>query len=306
MKNKKVQILLSTYNGENFLKEQLDSLLKQDYSNIGISIRDDGSSDNTFSILKLYEHNQKIDNITSGRNVGVVESFLKLLKNSDSESDYYAFCDQDDVWLNFKISRAIEKLSELEETVANMYCSQKTIVDEKLNKVGKNNGFNKVLPSFENALVENIATGCTIVINKTTRDLLVKHLPKKIIMHDWWIYIVTSAFGNVIYDSKSYILYRQHQSNVVGVSTSSISKWKKRIKRFKNNKSKELLKAQVCEISNIYLKELSLDKKKILEGFINIPSNFLARVNYVYKSPVYRQNWLDNLALKILILIGKI
>ena len=108
----KVQILMSTYYGEKYLREQLDSIIKQTYPLINILIRDDGSSDGTLSILKEYAG--KYDHVTyyEGENIGVIQSFLQLLKESDANVNYYAFADQDDVWLPEKIVRAVEKLEE--------------------------------------------------------------------------------------------------------------------------------------------------------------------------------------------------
>ena len=147
----KVQVLLSTYNGEKYLKEQLDSLLAQDYPNIDILIRDDGSKDSTKQILTGYENHKNI-RVIYGSNIGITASFLELLKISDPEAEFLAFCDQDDVWLKDKISRAVAALQKHPSDIPLMYCSRLTIVDESLRIIGYSKLPRKGL-SFNNAPV---------------------------------------------------------------------------------------------------------------------------------------------------------
>ena len=156
-----IQILMSTYNGENYLREQLDSLLNQTYENIKILIRDDGSKDGTIQILKEYseKYPNKIECIFD-ENIGVIKSFFELMKKSDEKCNYFAFCDQDDFWLKEKVEKAIEQIK---EEIPFLYCSNTILVDENL-KILKINNEKKEI-DLNNILVENCATGCTVVIN---------------------------------------------------------------------------------------------------------------------------------------------
>lgn len=289
----KIQILLSTYNGEKYLDELIASLFNQDYPNISIKVRDDGSNDGTIQILKKFHH--KIE-VCFEENIGVINSFFELLKYSDNNSDYYGFCDQDDVWLPDKVSRAIKMLSPYNQNIPLMYCSNQTLVDEKLN-VLKEKALNSIRPAFENSLVENIATGCTVVINKAARDCLLQEIPSNIIMHDWWFYQVISAIGEVIYDDESKIYYRQHSTNVIGSKSTFIGKWNLRIKKIFNYDFHSMTR-QAKEITRIYGGRISDDKKLALNFFVNKPSNLFIRVRF---SKIFRQNKLDDIIFKILI-----
>ena len=242
---KKVQILMSTYNGEKYLREQIDSLLNQDYPNVEILIRDDGSKDDTKNILFEYQKKYKNIFVYYGDNVGVTDSFFDLLKKSDA--DYVAFCDQDDVWLKEKISRGVMSLEK--ENEPTMYCSMKILVDSQLNELGISP--EKIpVPSFENALVESICTGCTCMMNKMLIDNIKSHIPVHAIIHDWWIYLVATYLGKVIYDEEAYILYRQHDNNTIGMTNSMIGLIKAKINYINSNRGK--LKAQLEEFNKLY------------------------------------------------------
>lgn len=300
----RVQVLLATYNGSRYLEPLMDSLLNQFYQNIEIIVRDDGSSDNTIEVLKRYASYGNVS-IIQGENVGVPESFFRLLRLSSSGSDYFAFCDQDDVWQRDKVARAIRFLEISPREVPSMYCARVLIVDEKLNV----NGFSRIprrAPSFENAITENIATGCTIVINKAARDLLLQECPKHAVMHDWWIYLVISAFGKVVYDQEPRIWYRQHSSNVVGYKSDVIDIWKARIQRFLKYGSLRRLTVQAMEFKRIYSSSLPQDKKRVLDRFIGSRSSFRGRLFYALCGEVYRQSMVDDIILRVLILLNRV
>lgn len=305
---KKVQILMSTYNGDQYLDEQIESLLAQDYGSFEILVRDDGSTDRTLNILERYK--QKTDKIfiIKGGNVGVVRSFFYLIQESKDDVDYLAFCDQDDVWKQDKVSRAVQLIEGSSgNNIPFMYCSTTTNVDEKLNILGKSDIPNKGL-SLQNALVQNIATGCTVVINKQARDLLLQGLPyyKYVLMHDWWIYMVISAFGKVIFDQQSKILYRQHSSNVVGTTTGVLDKWMKRFKRYLQSDGAPLVTRQVEEFCRVYKSRLNGNKKKTVDKFIDQRKTFLQRLIYSLTCDVYRQTTVDDIILRLLFLLNRI
>lgn len=305
-RNPKVQVLLSTYNGEKFLKELLDSVLAQDYPNIHIFIRDDGSSDGTSDILYSYNDLPNIK-IISRENIGAIKSFFELLKMVDNDTDYIAFCDQDDVWRKEKISRAVFDLEKkVPGQIPGMYFSRYAIVDEKLRILGYSQ-VPKRAPSFENALVQNIATGCTVVINKQARLRIIKKYPREVRMHDWWIYQVVSALGIVIYDPVPSVLYRQHSSNIVGAKASSIGRWMNRLKRFAKRGRLPLVTEQAREFMRIFGDQLAGDKKDILDDFVSGRDRFLNRVGYaVFRCRVYRQTFLENIVLRVLLIFNRV
>lgn len=131
MENKKVAVVLSTYNGEKYIKKQIDSILRQTYKNIEIYVRDDGSKDKTVEILKRYENDRKIK-LYVQENVGFIKSFFKCLSFCD-DADYYAFCDQDDEWNEDKIERAVNLLNEKEQVKPLLYFSDYDYYDENMN-----------------------------------------------------------------------------------------------------------------------------------------------------------------------------
>jgi len=299
-------IILSTYNGERFLKALLDSLLKQDYTNFNVLIRDDGSHDGTLDILQEYEILPNIKVIYE-KNIGAKESFFKLLgKASSYDAQYIAFCDQDDVWMQGKLSKAISCLEqEVPRDVPGMYFSRYKIVDENLNIKGYSQ-IPKRGPSFANSLVQNIVTGCTMVINRQAMLTVLKEIPRKVRMHDWWIYQVVSAFGVVIYDSIPAIMYRQHSTNVVGDRVNILSKWVHRLKRFLKQGHLPLIAEQAREFYRIFYEDLPVERKQILYSFIFGRDYFFARVKYALHCPVYRQTVAENLIFRILIVLNRI
>lgn len=282
----------------------MDSILNQDYPNIEMLIRDDGSKDKTIKIIKKFVSSRNIS-IIEGTNIGVPQSFFELLRLSSSDSDYFAFCDQDDVWQKDKLARAITLLNEIPSEVPSMYCARVVIVDERLDIIGYT-PIPKHGPSFNNALVENIAAGCTTVINKAARDLLQNKLPTNAQMHDWWIYLVISATGNVIYDPEVKILYRQHSSNVVGAKSNYIDRWNARIKRFLQYRKLHLITEQAKDFERLYSQSLPLQKKKVLTRFIYRRSNVTSRLGYAFHKDVYRQSRFDDIILRILLLLDYI
>ncbi len=305
MTMKTVQVLLSTFNGERFLKPLMDSLFEQDYTNMEILVRDDGSSDHTIQLLQEYEKRYPNIDVICGQNLGVIQSFFELLKLSSPAVDYFAFCDQDDIWEKNKISRAVSSLGSLSWSMPSLYCSDYLLVDEQMN-IMKQIKKSRIRPSFENALVENIATGCTIAINKISRQLLLQEIPKMALMHDWWIYLVISAFGKVVYDSEHKILYRQHSSNVVGVKSRSIARWVARIQRLLRQGSLTPVTEQAIEFRRIYASSLTEDKKMILDRFIDGRKSFIDRLRYALSCETYRQSKVDNIILRLLIILGRI
>ena len=303
--NKKVQVLLSTYNGEKYLVEQIESILAQKYSNLDLLIRDDSSTDSTLSILEKYANSPRVK-IVKEKNRGVPQCFFRLLEIASPQADYFAFCDQDDVWLNDKITRAIAFLEEILDDIPSMYCSRLNLVDENLNFLGTS-FLPKQEPSFKNAIVSNMATGCTVVINKRTRELILKQTPRIKTMHDRWIYQVVSALGKVVVDRESRILYRQHQTNSVGMSHNLLNRWLRRINQLTDKDSKyRSMTTHAQELLAIYGDMLSEDNFKILSKFIYSRKTIVARLKYALQGEVRCQSLFDDLALRLLIIANLI
>ena len=192
MNPQKLVTLLSSYNGERYIKQQIESILGQSYQNFTLLIRDDGSSDRTREIVAEFSQNNK--NIVSyyGENIGVVKSFLELLQAAPSgNSEIYLFCDQDDIWLPEKLQATASHFSCSKYPNKMLYCFRLRYVDQNLKILGLSQP--PIYVSLKNAVVENIATGCTMAFGHSIRERLLEADPEKMIMHDWWAYLVLSG-----------------------------------------------------------------------------------------------------------------
>ena len=216
----KVDILLATYNGEKYLREQIESILNQTYKNIKIIISDDCSKDATKDILKEYEKNEKIKVFYQKQNLGYVKNFEFLLKQV--ESNIYMLSDQDDIWKEEKVEKTVEKLKKenLDLVFGNLQ-----IVDENLNVI--HNSYNdfmhlthkikKYNKDYRLQYLYNCITGCTVASKKEWID---KILPfptnSEYMIHDYWMGLIIALKGKIGYIETPYILYRQHGDNQVG------------------------------------------------------------------------------------------
>ncbi|MBE5936556.1 MAG: glycosyltransferase family 2 protein [Lachnospiraceae bacterium] len=302
MSNYKVQILMSTYNGSVFIRKQLDSIMAQDYP-VSLLIRDDGSTDDTVSIIKEYE--EKYNNISHvcGDNIGVVSSFFELFNMADESADMFALCDQDDIWFPDKVGRAVKCVAGMDAKKPGMYCSAQTLVDAEDNILDVAMKKVTIRPGFGNSLVENIATGCTCMINKTLLEIA-KAKPEYTIMHDWWLYMIASSLGNVYYDTEPTMYYRQHGNNTMGTRTNYIDEFKVRVKRFTGNKGK--LYRQIQCYNGLHGNSLSPQNKSILNLMLGYRKNIKCRLKCMFGNKVYRQRPIDNLIFKVLFLSNHI
>lgn len=306
----KIEVLLSSYNGEAYIAEQLDSLSSQEHKEWTVRIRDDGSSDNTIGTIEKWNL-QSIQDcyLEKGENLGVVASFFELLLQADDSKDYFCFCDQDDVWLPQKMERAIQYLTTVADETPAMIFTSTQLTDEDLQTIKIWPAAPTKQPSFYNAVYQNIAVGATVTFNRAALQLIRSHMPdtSRVLMHDWWLYICVSAFGEVLYDPEPSILYRQHGGNAVGGETSAIKKLKKKWASFRKHKASHKLAAQAREFHRLYANRMT-DSEKLeqLEWFIAQRRSFLQRLKYLSNSKLYRQSPIENMLFKLLILMGYI
>ena len=307
MSQAKIIILLCTYNGERFLEKQLDSILHQSHSNWIVYVSDDGSQDQTLSILKKYqeEWGQNKLIILTGPKQGFAANFLFLLQLK-IEADYFALADQDDIWEDDKLSRALTQLSVISSRHPALYCSRTQLINEKDQPIGYTPLYTKP-PCFKNALVQNIAGGNTMVFNQAAHQLLLNtpaHL--KLAFHDWWIYLfITGCGGKVIYDSYPSVRYRQHTSNQIGANQSvwalllrikfllkgSFVRWNEM-----NIQGLTYLESWLTPASQDILKQYGIARK----------SHLMNRIIGFFKAGVFRQTRLGHLKLFAAMLLKKI
>ncbi len=303
----KVAILLCTYCGESFLPDQLASFERQTYKNWTLYVSDDGSTDHTLDILGKYQvkWGQEKINLYTGPKKGSTANFLFLTCDVELDAAYYAYSDQDDIWDEDKLSRAITWLNKVSHEIPAVYCTRTRLVDKNNQDIGYSPLFLKP-PGFKNALVQSIAGGNTMVFNQAALRLLKKAGVDGVVAHDWWVYLlVTACGGEVRYDSNSSLRYRQHEANLIGMNLG----WNARLTRLNmlwqgNFKKWNDLNIVALERMRPYM---TLENQEILDRFIKIRKKFLfARIWGVWRLGIYRQTILDNLGLIVAILFKKI
>lgn len=295
---------MSTFNGERFIKEQLQSVLCQNNVSVHLIVRDDGSTDDTVKILESFEDSspERIE-IIKGENIGWRKSFMKLLEyvaRHNRQSDYFAFSDQDDVWLPDKLSTAICHLKGMGDGTPALYCSNQYYF-----KDGINHGVirkDTPRPSVKGCLVRNYATGCTIVMNRELTAILAQETPAMEIPHDHWAYMVANLCGKVFIDPESHILYRQHDSNQIGHKDSFSDIWKRRIKDFKQSNHQR--ERTAAELLRIHGESMSEEGREAVSLLANYRQSLKSRCSLLFDSGYSLDKTSNNLWFKLRILFG--
>lgn len=299
-----VCVLLSTYNGQLYLEEQIVSVLEQADINVCLLVRDDGSTDSTAEHLMRFQNDNRMKVISGGGNLGAAGSFLRLLECAPSDCAYFAFCDQDDVWHKDKLTRAVHALAPFTESIPAMYCSRLEIVDSHLQPLGLSRVPTRI--GFGNAIVENVAAGCTMVLNEKARSLILSALPRQCYMHDWWIYLVISCFGKIIYDSTPTICYRQHEKNAVGVGVGRRSELSRRLGQLKDKDGGVFISSkQAMQLFEAYGTRMAGNNEDLVRKFIRGKNSFIVRVGLALSKKIWRQRRFDDVALRFLILFNR-
>lgn len=303
-----VAILLCTMQGESFLREQLDSIINQTYPFWLIWASDDGSTDGTQSILKEYQKKLGSEKmrVEKGPSQGYIKNFLSLVCNEKIEAKYYAYSDQDDIWLPEKLSRAIAWINTIPLNVPALYCARTCNVDEENNFLSLSPLFSKP-PAFANALVQSIAGGNTMVFNQAACQLLRQAGPDvKVASHDWWTYLVVSGCGGqVYYDPEPMLRYRLHGRNQIGSSNTWAARFLRAVLLFKGN-FRGWTDINTASLGRLYT-NLTPDAVRLLNHFCKLRSqSFLTRLICINRRGVYRQTTMGNLGLLIAILFKKI
>lgn len=269
-----VAVLMSTYNGEKYIREQLDSIFAQENVVVKLFVRDDGSKDGTVDILREYAQKYPIEIILDGENVRPGESFMRLVyKYADEPGiEYYAFADQDDIWLPKKLCTAIYKLNEAGSFIPALYSSNQYIYSNGVNKGVRHKEPQRT--DLISHMTKNTIAGCTYVFNKALAQLvaIVDRPDARILryrLHDAWLMLVAITCGKIFYDEESYMLYRIHDENTVGVKGISFSERIDRLKRFfikRDDANLRLITAK--ELLRLF-PQIDGDKKRILKLYAN-------------------------------------
>jgi glycosyltransferase involved in cell wall biosynthesis len=304
----KVAILLCTYQGAKYLSAQLDSYFAQTHSNWEVLVSDDGSKDGTHEILEAYKSKWPARrlSVVSGAGEGFARNFLSVICNANTDAEYFAFSDQDDIWEADKLERAIKWLGTIPPSVPAIYCSRTKLIDAEGNFIGYSPLFSKPA-SFANALTQNIAGGNTMVLNRAAQHLL-KEAGENIsvVAHDWWAYMLINGAGGLVhYDPYPSVSYRQHNGNLIGVNAS----WKNRFNRFCKMWEGCHRRWNDTNIESLHLiqHQLTLENRKVLERFVQgRNAGLIPRLFHFKRSGIYRQTLLANIGLIIAAVINKI
>ena len=303
--NDHVQIILGSYNGSRFLREQLDSLLKQTHQNWSLLVTDDGSTDGTLAIVSDFEtaNPEREIKVIQGPRRGFAKNFLFGLRAA-KPAPFYAFCDQDDIWLPERLSMAIETIGgELRPAIAG---GRTQYISETGELLGLSPLFSRA-PSFRNALVQSLFGGNTITMNRAMRDLLVQDIPDAVIVsHDWWGYLLcTGAGGTVHYLAEPTVLYRQHNQNLVGGGTGLAARLD-RVKRGLQQQFREWTDHNLTGLNSVSPQLTPTHRKLVLEMTESRRTGPLTSLAFSRREGLYRQTWLGDISLIGLILLRRL
>lgn len=287
---------MSTYNGERYLREQLDSILSQDVENLSIVVRDDGSSDGTVSILAEYESRGDI-RLIRGENMGYVRSFFAALKAAGNH-DYYCFADQDDIWLPDKISAAVTMIEDSHLTGPVLYASELLYCDEKCENPRKSH-LNRIGFSPMSMIYEIICSGNTQVLNHELKELVMRPGCERAFGHDWWTGLVAVCFGEIVWDDTPHLLYRrvEDSESPSGMSALQLASYRVRKIFFGGQLSK--ISKQARQFYSVYGKELQGHAKEAFEVAVSG-----GRIRRAFLGGRYRQKKSDELLLRVALLLG--
>lgn len=247
-----IAILMAVYNGEKYIKEQIDSILSQSCKDWELYIHDDGSSDGSMEIIDEYcsKYPEKIHKISGEPTGAAKNNFLYLLRCV--EAPFYMFCDQDDIWLEGKISKTYSAMKTLDCKKPALVFTDLKVVDVNLNLISESMDKYQKLDCYDTSIkrvfIQNMCIGCTMMINRVLRDRMIKtEKTDDVIMHDWWAALIAAEFGQMYFVDEPQILYRQHEDNCIGARRWGIkyvlgqSFQKKEIDRSLRNKEKQAL-----------------------------------------------------------------
>lgn len=298
----RVAILMSSYNGEKFIQEQIDSILAQEGKfKMKLWVRDDGSTDGTKEILSKYAAQGVLDWYT-GDNMGPACSFLDLLRHCRGY-DYYAFADQDDIWMKDKIQTGLSNLAG--RTGAALYFSNAELVDAELRSLGRKVYKRSPKLDFYTLLCAGGLLGCTMIFNQDLADLLCRgDMPHDIVMHDFYASIVCTALkGTICFDSQSHMKYRQHEDNIIGVSHGKKNTMIARLHSM-TNRQKIGIAEQAGELNIKYGSDMPVDFRQWTEQVAGYRKHFIRRLCLACSKKPRYVNWNMAITLRIAILLG--
>lgn len=315
-----ISIIMGTYNGEKYIREQLESIISQDFAGWKLFIFDDGSKDATERIVGEYILNypEKIYYSKNTTNLGAARNFLNGLgeaaRLSALESEYFCFADQDDVWVSDKLSRSLAKITEIEgeDKTPALVFSDVAITDSSLRVTAESyfaaERVNRRRTELNYLLMENKLIGGTVMINKALAEIELagerekRGIPERLRMHDWWLGLLAAAFGKIGFIEGITEYYRQHENNVVG-GENFLAYLISRVNGFSQNRQRLYsCVTQGEEFLKYFGAGLSADKLSVMNKFVRLKyDGFFEKRASIVKNGFLKSGALRNLALMIFI-----
>lgn len=308
-----IACLLAYFEGSQYIKDQIQSIIDQKTNNLNISlfISDDYSKESFPSLEELNLENLKNINIfyrKLKKNVGYANNFLFSLKDINTKFDYFCFSDQDDIWLDNKIATAVKTIEKYPKGISFLYGGRTSYFDKECNQKIGDSLLIKKIPSFKNAIIQNISGGNTMLFNNEARKIIVKTIKKNLntVSHDWWCYQIISGTGGITYyDKCSFVKYRQHSKNLLGANNSLKARLF-RIKNLLNGKFRIWNNINMNNLKN-NINLLTKENQKILKDFEKCRnSSLLKRLILLRSIGIYRQTIAGNLALFFAVILNRI
>lgn len=300
----KLAILLSSYNGEQYIKEQIDSIYRQTYKDFQLYVRDDGSTDKTVDLLRNLKSKYGFV-LYEGDNLGFVGSFMWLLKNV-CEAEYYAFADQDDIWKEQKLQNALNWFNKasgdglIKGKRPALFHSAYDVIDDT-GKVVDNFFFPDKKYDFRRTITENHYSGFSMVINKPLRNLMIRGEDDRIGYHDWWAAMIVHAFGTAHSDSAVTALHRAHGDNVTTFNMLTRIKW-----LCASLKEESDIKKRAMEFDRCFGSKLRRKDKAVLDMFSNKHYNLIKALRKSFYPARWRPIISSEIVVRMLMLIGRI
>ncbi len=293
-----IAILMCTKDGAAFLGQQLKSIADQTHTNWVLLVSDDGSHDETREILRHFaETHHQTTTIRNGPGKGACVNFLSLAIDPTIDADYFAFSDQDDIWHQDKLRRALTWLVTVPSDVPGLYCGRTELMSIDERSYGFSPLFTRP-PTFRNALVQTLGGGNTMVFNRAAKKILEAAATVEVVLHDWWMYqLVSAADGMVHYDPQPGLKYRQHPDNLFGSNLG----WRARLIRLRMMLSghfHDWNDTNIAALRRLPAYLIAPRNREVLELFAKARSaSLLKRLHYLRQSGIYRQTLLGNLGL---------
>lgn len=312
---KKIDILMATYNGQSFVKAQIESILAQSYPHFHLLIRDDGSKDATVSIVQDFagKYPTQITLLPTEKGLGAKGNFSCLMEHATA--NYIMFSDQDDVWMQDKIEKTLACMQDLETRYSKetplLVHTDLLVSDQHLNTISPSfcqyTGLNaNSFKSLNRFLTQNVVTGCTMMINRTLLKLT-SPIPSNAIMHDWWLALAASAFGAISFIPEPTMHYRQHGSNTIGAKKFSL--WlliQEKLERIQKTgkwlsfEKEPLLPHDLARLSQaesfyqIFQDQLSYKQKEMLKGYLQLENSGIKNRYLILKHRFFKSGFLRN------------